>query len=258
VKENIGTILQNRKVGSDFFELELKLKSPVRHVKPGQFCMLSVGDTSRILRRPFGIFKQPKPDRISVLYKLTGEGTRFLSRQKKGAELSILLPLGNGYPSIDLTEKVLYIVSGGIGLASVFSLLDVKTRKSKFFYGAKTKGEVYSFKKTKKIDWFIGTDDGTLGLKGSINLAVEKELEKDIKEHGGQKIVIMACGPQGMLKDLKNRIDSVSEDVKTYFSLEERMACGVGVCMGCVVKTDEGLKCSCKTGPVFEAGKISF
>lgn len=258
MRENKGTILSNRKAGSDFYELTLKLAHPVKKTLPGQFCMLSVGDASRILRRPFGIFRQPSPSKISILYRLSGEGTRFLAQQKKGALLSILLPLGNGYPSAGLKGKSLYIVGGGIGLASVFPLLDVKSGKKKFFYGAKTKSELYRFRRDRRARWFVGTDDGSKGFAGSINIAVERELQKDVRMLGGKNIILMACGPEGMLRNLKARIRSVSEDVRTYFSVEERMACGVGVCMGCVVKSEGQLKCSCKDGPVFDADKLEL
>jgi dihydroorotate dehydrogenase electron transfer subunit len=258
MKENKATILSNRKAGSDFYELKLKLAHPVKKTLPGQFCMLSIGDASRILRRPFGIFKQPSQNRISILYRLSGEGTRSLASQKKGTILSILLPLGNGYPLTGLKGKTLYIVAGGIGLASVFPLLDVKSAKKKFFYGAKTKSELYRFRRDRRARWFVGTDDGSQGLPGSINIAVEKELQKDIRLTGPNKIVVMACGPDGMLKNLKARIRSLSGDVKTYFSVEERMACGLGVCMGCVVKSEGQLKCSCKEGPVFDADKLEL
>ncbi len=258
MNENIARILSNKTAGTDYYKLDLELKKPIKNINPGQFCMLSVGDASKILRRPFGIFKQPAPRKISILYKLIGEGTSFLSKQKKGTELSILLPLGNGYPTAQYTDKILYIASGGVGLASVFPLLNTKVKKIKFFYGSKTKSEIYKFKKHPKVDYFIATDDGSFGIKGSINYAIEKELKKDALKNGGRNMAIAVCGPKGMLKDLKHRVMSITEDALFHVSLEERMACGVGVCMGCVIRTDEGLKCSCKDGPVFEAKKITF
>ena len=258
MNENTGKILSNKQTGSDYYQLDLELKRPIKQVKPGQFCMLSVGDSSKVLRRPFGLLKQSAPRKISILYKLIGEGTSFLSKQKKRTELSILLPLGNGYPVSSYADKILYIAGGGVGLASVFPLLNTKAKKIKFFYGSKTSSEIYKFKRNPKIDYFISTDDGSFGIKGSINIAIEKELKKDIQNHGGQKIAIAACGPKGMMKDLKRRVQSVTEESLFHLSLEERMACGVGVCMGCVIRTEEGLKCSCKDGPVFEADKVIF
>ena len=250
-KEFIGTIISNQNVAKNQFEMVIETRQVLPKIVPGQFCMLSVNDSAHLLRRPFGIYRILGKKQFSVLYKIVGEGTQLLSLKQKNEKLSILLPIGNGYPVLDKTQLT-YVVAGGIGLGSVSLLLNTE-KQIKFFYGAKTKKEYVPLSFPRKRI-FYATDDGSKGHKGFIVEPVKKNLIQDIKS--GNNPVIYACGPSPMLKSLYESVRFLSQNVKMFFSLEERMACGIGVCMGCVVNIQGEYKRVCVDGPVFEADVI--
>jgi len=250
-QEFVGSIIFNQSVAKNQFEMVIETTRALPKVVPGQFCMLSVNDSAHLLRRPLGIYRILGKKQFSVLYKIVGEGTQLLSLKQKKEKLSILLPIGNGYPSLDKTQLT-YVVAGGIGLGSVSLLLNTE-KHIKFFYGAKTQKEFVSLGFPQK-NIFYATDDGSKGNKGFVVEPVKKNLKQDIKN--GDNPVIYACGPSPMLKSLYESVHSISQNVKMFFSLEERMACGIGVCMGCVVNIQGEYKRVCVDGPVFEADDI--
>lgn len=249
-------VLSNKKVAMDQFEMVLESAVRLPSIKPGQFCMVSVNDASRLLRRPFSVFRVKDKKKFSILYKLAGEGTKSLSKCCKGTMLSVLLPLGNGFDTQGSAKETIYLVAGGIGIASVFSLRDMPCRKVKFFYGVKTGLELIEISKRKDSNLFLSSDDGSKGKKGFITHSVIEELKKDLEIIEGRKIHIMSCGPHVMLKNLYFGVRNLERDVRLSFCFEERMACGVGACMGCVVGTKSGLRRSCTDGPVFDADAI--
>lgn len=257
-KEFQAKIISVRPAAHRLYELELKLNKNIPKFRPGQFCMISTGDSSRILRRPFSIFSQTAPRTILLLFRITGAGTQALTSLKAGEELSAVLPLGNGFPSIKIKGKNLYIASGGAGYASVHCLENLNTEKTFLFYGARSKNEVYRKHRTKGVKTVIATDDGTENFHGTANDALIIQLKKDIKKIPAKKMVVCSCGPSAMLKDLYKKVQTLSPDISCYFSLEERMACGVGVCMGCVTRINGNLKRTCFDGPVFSADQIDW
>ena len=255
--ETTATILSNDRAAKGQYLLSLKVEGLSKtKIIPGQFCMLSTGGGTRLLRRPFSVHSRPGPDRVTVLYKVAGEGTAGLSRKKKNEKLSLLLPLGNGFPLKELEKKHLTIVAGGIGVASVMSLLDVKSLSKKFFYGARTKEELCETGKKKKAGFFFATDDGSKGYKGLVTDLVVQSVTKDLTSIPGRKMAVCACGPMPMLKTLFKNVSNTDSSIDIYFALEEKMACGFGVCQGCVVATRDGYRRTCKDGPVFPARQI--
>jgi dihydroorotate dehydrogenase electron transfer subunit len=254
--ETSATVISNKKAAKDQYEMVLEIKGRLPAVNPGQFCMVSVNDASRLLRRPFSVFRVLGKNKFSILYKLAGEGTESLARCCKGTVLSALLPLGNGFDIKGSSKDVVYLVAGGIGVASVFSLMDMSSKKTKFFYGARTASELIPVKKTKNSSLFLSTDDGTKGKRGFITDSVINELKKDLDSADGKKIHVMSCGPHVMLEQLYKGIRIIDKNVKLSFCFEEHMACGVGVCMGCVVQSKDGYRRSCTDGPVMDADTI--
>ncbi|HIJ60502.1 MAG TPA: dihydroorotate dehydrogenase electron transfer subunit [Nitrospirae bacterium] len=213
----------------------------------GQFYMIQVSDmTDPLLKRPFSIFSYDNGI-INFLYRIVGKGTRQLSTLTIGKEVEIIGPLGKPYP---ISEERFVAVAGGSGIASIFGLLSQNRKKGILFYGAKDMSELVLIDRLKEItsELIITTDNGSLGFMGNTLDAIreKKELVKGLSIYG--------CGPKPMLKAISEW--SIENNQECYLSLEERMACGIGACLSCVVKTLGGLKSICKDGPVFNAKEI--
>ncbi|MEW6556922.1 MAG: dihydroorotate dehydrogenase electron transfer subunit [Elusimicrobiota bacterium] len=238
--------------------------------KPGQFVMIKIDNEKTFLRRPFSICGVNKKT-FDIVFKVVGCGTEVLSRCQVGDSLSIIGPLGNCFPShiLHLTSPI-SLVAGGTGIASLlflakhlstYSLIHISTA---VFIGAKTKKEILFKKEFKKLGCklFISTDDGTLGKKGLISDVFANHLTTYPPNH--LSTAVYACGSKPMLKQIAEI--SKKYKLKCYISLEEKMACGIGACMGCVIKTikNEKLKMKnnyeykrvCKDGPIFDAEQI--
>jgi dihydroorotate dehydrogenase electron transfer subunit len=219
--------------------------------------MLSVSrGLDPFLRRPLSIYRQQGQD-IQFIYKIVGKGTNILRQKKTGDILEILGPLGNGFPIIKKTRNKIILVAGGLGIASVFALAETIARRNPlFFYGARTKKEVLCINELKSIgiNPIISTDDGSLGQKGMIINILDDFLASHFSSLTSH--LLYACGPKAMLQELSRLVERYK--LKGYIALEENMACGFGVCLGCAVKTKYGLKLVCKEGPVFLIDEIMW
>ena len=224
----------------------------MREPQPGQFYMLQVSKGSDpLLKRAFSLFRRT-PEGIQILYRIKGKGTSILRDMKEGAALDLLGPLGNGYPMPSDDQSPL-VIAGGIGIASVFSLVEKLSKKAFVFYGARLEEELFMTDELGKIykELVVCTDDGSCGVRGT----VVDVLHDFVKNRDGiQRPVIYACGPHVMLAAIAKAAEAYS--IKAYASLEEHMACGVGACLGCAVKTTSGYKRVCKEGPVFDSQEI--
>lgn len=214
----------------------------------GQFLMLQVPNF--FLRRPFVILK--KNNFCSIIFKICGEGTIKLSELSVGATLNLLLPLGNFFPSP--ATKKLVLIGGGVGVVSLVPIIEkyFNTHELTTFLGFNTKTSIFYedyFKKHSNLN--ISTDDGTYSFRGS----VVKNFEEKINEFS--ETTIFACGPSKMLHSLQGIL--IKNNFKNvYFSLEEKMACGVGACLSCAISTKNGIKRVCKDGPVFNAFDLTW
>lgn len=249
-----GEVVSNSKVASDIFHLKLKVNNfPVG--VPGQFIMLQVNKGfSPFLRRPFAIFNQEK-NFIEIGYRVVGEGTRLLSTKTKGEYVKIFGPLGNGFKVSKNKESL--IIAGGIGIASVFYLAKKLGRKTTVLYGAKNKKEIVFLELIKKTGARVNvaTEDGSSGKKGMVTSMLNDDLLRG-------KELIYACGPSAMLHRVAELAGKYNIDCEV--SLEARMACGFGVCLGCVMpvinsgsEEREYLRV-CTDGPVFNARVINW
>jgi dihydroorotate dehydrogenase electron transfer subunit len=220
---------------------------------PGQFYMIEVNKgNDPLLKRAFSCVRSI-PGGFKLLYRIKGRGTSLLREMKRGDSIEVLGPLGNRYPVME-EGQVPLVVAGGIGMASVFPFLLEQHRKAIVFYGARSGGEILMLDELKGIcrEVFISTDDGSLGTKGNVVEMLGKYLSAD--NMGLQKYVLYACGPHPMLKAVSKI--SALRCIAAYISMEENMACGLGACLGCVVKTKTGYKRVCKEGPVFKSEEI--
>jgi len=209
--------------------------------KPGQFVMLKSPSSGVFLRRPFGIMEL-KDGILALLYKIRGQGTLSMSTLTEEDTVSIEAPLGNGF-NLNYEGQVVY-VAGGAGLPPLISLHS-HLKKGNFLFGVKTESEIpFDYIPGKTT---IATEDGTYGFKGFVT-----DVLKEIKIE--KPLTIYACGPAQMLKQVSDIAKNIG--AKCQVSYEERMACGFGVCSGCVVKTVSGNKSVCVNGPVFNAEEI--
>ena len=251
-------IAANNRISGRYFQLALKAPQLARLVLPGEFLEVRVSDSYEpLLRRPFSIHKVSGAQ-IAILYEVLGLATEILAKKKAGDYLDVLGPLGNGFdcrkPKTAHRKPVL--VAGGMGVAPLLFLAE---KLSKFsttvLIGARSKEQILCEKEFKKLGCSvkIATDDGSRGFKGKVTDLLRKVLLKN-SQTPELKNSIYACGPRPMLKE----ISKISKKYKipAQVSLEEHMSCGIGACLGCVVKTKEGFKRVCKEGPVFNANEI--
>lgn len=245
-------IRSNRPVHINHNLLSLANIDPMVEPQPGQFYMLEVSKgLDPLLKRAFSLFRRTQ-EGFQILYRIKGKGTSILKDLKKGTVLHVLGPLGNFYPLPSDSESPL-VIAGGIGIASVFSLVEKLSKKAFVFYGARAEQALFM---TDALESFhrelvLCTDDGSCGVKGTVVDVLTDFIKKRDEFH---QPVIYACGPKAMLREIAKT--ALANGVKAYVSLEEHMACGIGACLGCVVKTTSGHQRVCKEGPVFDAREI--
>jgi len=225
----------NREVAPGIFLLEVRGRFAA---SPGQFYMLRAWELDPPLSRPMSVFALEER-KIAFLYEVRGRGTRLLSRLSPGDELLLLGPLGRGWAPPD---RPLALVAGGTGIAPIHFAAQLYGGDA--FLGFRGKPYlVESF-----VDWcrevHVASETGEGGLKGVVTEIFRPE---------GYR-TCFACGPEGMLREL-HRICR-GADVPLFVSVEERMACGLGACLGCTVLTSRGPRKVCVDGPVFPVEEL--
>lgn len=221
--------------------------------RPGQFFMIEANKgTDPLLKRAFSLFRKTGQG-VQILYRVRGKGTAILKEMKKGTLLEVLGPLGTCYP-LPPADAVPLVIAGGIGIASVFSFVEQFSRRAIVFYGARTKDDLLMLDELQGFakEVRVSTDDGSAGTKGTAADSLRHFLS-----HHASPIThhcIYACGPHLLLKAVSEIAGA--HKIPSYVSMEEHMACGIGACLGCVVKTRDGYARVCKEGPVFEAREI--
>lgn len=241
-------IVRNEKIDKDIFLLILKNTSSIKAL-PGQFAMIRINESyDPLLLRPFSFYKLSQ-DTIEFLYQVKGKGTYILSKKKEGEKLKILAPLGTKFPLPKEKEKIA-IIGGGMGIVPLSFLLDFLSKDIKIYsfvgFSTKISKNIWEKFKRKSNYFLISTEDGTLGEKGKI-LDFIKNLEEFDK--------IYACGPSLMLREIWKRVKNKD---RLYLSLEERMGCGIGICLGCVFPGREKNLHICKDGPVVLGTEVNF
>ncbi|HVQ35687.1 MAG TPA: dihydroorotate dehydrogenase electron transfer subunit, partial [Candidatus Bathyarchaeia archaeon] len=233
-------------------------------MRPAQFFMIGVPGNDVLLRRPFsvcglpGTFDDATPGTLQVLYRVYGRATTLLASLKRGARLDVLGPLGRGFEA-PASDAEIVLVAGGIGSAPFPAFLKELARggrKASLIYGARSIAEL------PLLDWFeqhaervtVTTDDGSAGTPGLVTLPLAPILRD------GRNVHVYACGPNAMLKAVAAL--AVEAGVRCDLSLEAPMACGFGVCLGCVVpvKGDGETRYErvCVEGPVLPASRMAW
>jgi len=259
MKDIRAKILSNKLVGHVYYKMVLDAPYIARKAKPGQFVQIKCSDgLEPFLRRPFSIHRVN--GNIEILYEVVGKGTDILARKKEGEFLEILGPLGNGFamPRKTNSEPRAIIIAGGIGAAPLVYLAEELAReriKTVVLIGAKTKDAILCEKDFKKIvcEVYVSTDDGTYGCHGFVSRLFHNILKTTESRF---ETIVYVCGPHGMLKCIAEIC--AERNFECQVSLEEKMACGMGACLGCAVPTKSGNKLACKDGPVFNACDLSW
>ncbi len=237
MKENL-IIKSNEKIARDTYELILS-GSTEGSTRPGQFVQIAIPGV--YLRRPISVCDYGE-NSLTLVYKTVGKGTELLSRMGEGERLELLTGLGNGFHIESAPEEVL-LAGGGAGVPPLYRLAKDLIGMGKRVHvalGFNTACEAFYQEKFSALgaEVYACTTDGTCGEEGLVTSL--------ISAHGLEHLYTFACGPLPMLKALSQMLKAGGQ-----FSMEERMGCGFGACMGCTIETKNGYKRVCKDGPVF-------
>ncbi|WP_058484855.1 dihydroorotate dehydrogenase electron transfer subunit [Defluviitalea phaphyphila] len=245
-------VLENKLISSNIYSMVLQSKGLAKISKPGQFINLYCREGSRLLPRPISICEINKlEDTIKLVYAVVGAGTKEFSNIKVGEKIEALGPLGNGFIiEKDKTKNI--IVGGGIGVPPLLELAKNLNGEIEVYLGFRSKSILIEDFKKYGAKVHVATEDGSEGFKGNV-----LELMKKNNVNGS---IIYSCGPKPMLKAVAKW--AKKKNIPMQVSLEERMACGIGVCVGCVCKikdknqSDWQYKKVCKDGPVFWSDEV--
>ncbi|MHB8128326.1 MAG: dihydroorotate dehydrogenase electron transfer subunit [Mobilitalea sp.] len=245
-------ILEHTMLAEDIYSMWLSAPDIAEAAQPGQFVSLYCDDGSRLLPRPISICEiNREQGSVRLVYRIAGKGTKDFSQMKANDFIEVMGPLGNGFT---LEGKKALLIGGGIGIPPMLELAKQLNCEKQMVLGYRDITFLEKeFEPYGKV--FLSTEDGSNGTKGNVIDA--------IKANGLEADIIFACGPTPMLRGIKAY--ALEHGIKAQLSLEERMACGVGACLGCVCKTKEIDQHSnvkntriCKDGPVFYADEVEL
>jgi len=260
-------VTDNQDLGNGNYLLEFASPEIAGSIGPAQFLMIGIPGAATLLRRPFsvcglpGTFRGDRPHALQVLYKVVGQGTGLLASLRPGSPISVFGPLGQGFSKPERPDTLPIFVAGGIGSAPFPALATTLEGgpRPRMIYGARGAGDL------PLLDWFreqtaaceVTTDDGSLGHHGRVTDLLVPLLER----HDPASVHIYACGPDPMLRAVA--AIAAEHGAICDLSLEAHMACGFGVCLGCVVPTHSpdgsvNYERVCVEGPVMRAERLAW
>ena len=240
-------IIENRRINGKYFKLIFKSRRLAKNVAPGQFMQIQIEPAlDPFLRRPFSYYRVSSSGKIEIMYEVLGRGTALLARKKKGDDLRVLGPLGRGFTRNLKAGRKRILVAGGVGVPPLVFLAE-NVKIGGLLIGTKSKAEVLPKSELKNIKGpvFYSTNDGSYGKKGYVT----KLLLELLKKPEFRNAYIQTCGPNVMMEAVIKIAREAGFEGEA--SVDKEMACGVGACLGCMVKTLAGWKPSCVEGPVF-------
>ena len=245
MKQHIFEIQSNEQIAKNVYRMQLG--GDTTGILPGQFVNIRV--QGQFLRRPISVCNVEQPlnnvePHLTIIYKVVGVGTEAMSHLPVGTQLDVLTVLGNGY-NLSKAGDAPLLVGGGVGVPPMYMLarqLREMGKNVRVILGFNTKDEVFYEDEFRALgcDVTVTTVDGSHGVKGFVTNALD-----------GQQSYYYTCGPLPMIKALLQAAGTNGE-----VSMEERMGCGFGACMGCTIQTTQGPKRVCKEGPVFPAEEL--
>lgn len=256
-KKVLATVYRQDMIADDIFDMWIETDL-ARSAKPGQFISIYPKDSATLLPRPISICEvNEEKTMLRVVYRRVGKGTTEFSDYHTGMQIAILGVLGNGFPIEKAEGKRIFLLGGGIGIPPMLETAKqikktAKARDITIILGYRDELFLYDdFKAYGNV--FASTQDGSFGSRGTVIDA--------IKENALFADILFACGPMPMLRALKQF--ALDNEMEAYISLEERMACGVGACLGCVCITKDVDAHShvnnariCTDGPVYDAKEV--
>ena len=249
------TIVSQKQIAEQVYDLWLETRL-AKDAHPGQFVAVYPNHESTLLPRPISICEVSEDKRrLRLVYRVAGKGTAEFASYGAEDSLEILGVLGNGFPIDKAKGKRVFLMGGGIGIPPMLELAKRLDCRKQILLGYRDKDLFLQEDLARYGDVYVATEDGSVGTKGNVM--------DIIKAHGLAADVIMACGPMPMLRAIKKYAGE--NKIEAYISLEERRACGVGACLGCVCRTTKVDAHShvnnariCTDGPVFEAGEVDI
>lgn len=254
-KKVTAKVLSQKKIGPDIYDLWMSTEL-AETARPGQFVCVYPKDKSALLGRPISICEViPTESMMRLVYRKVGKGTSEFATLNTGDNVELLGNLGNGFPADLAKGKKVFLIGGGVGIPPMVQLAKTIQGEKQIIVGYRNNETFLDKDLDRRGDLYIATEDGSLGTKGNVMDAIrENKLTADM---------IFACGPMPMLRAIKKYAEEA--DIPAYISLEEHMACGIGACLGCVVKTAKKDAHShvnntriCTEGPVFEAQEVEI
>jgi dihydroorotate dehydrogenase electron transfer subunit len=272
-----ATVMSNRTIVPGILRMRLACPDAAQRARPGQFIMLQVSAyTDPLLRRPFSVCSA-REDVVDIVYKVVGRGTAAMAAWQPGLRVSCIGPRGNGFSIADTLERA-YLVAGGMGIAPLLFLLETLKQSTRgasntIFIGGKTAQDIAVFEDFNVLTQqhiFYATEDASRGFPGLVTDLFANHLKEAGRQHS-QSACIYGCGPAPMLSILGASADH--QGLECQVSLESRMACGIGACLGCAVKTKasgeravssgaghrmppDSYKRVCADGPVFNSREL--
>ena len=243
MKQTVFEIVTNRPLTESVYEMTLKGDTSAI-TRPGQFVELSL--EGYFLRRPISVCNYEEGT-LTLIYKVVGKGTAQMATLAAGTQIDTLTGLGNGFDT-SVKHNHALLVGGGVGVPPLYRLarnLVAEGKKVSVVLGFNTAAEIFYREQFEALgaEVVVATADGSVGVKGFVTDA--------IAQSGIDADYFFSCGPLPMLRALTNALS-----IPGQISLEERMGCGFGICMGCSIQTVSGAKRVCKEGPVFRKEEI--
>ena len=248
-------LARNERILGDYHVLTFEHTEVATTARPGQFVMIKAGlSREPPLRRPFSIMRvDAEAATFTLFIKVVGAGTEALCSLRRGELARCLGPLGNSF-TLPPADEPLVLVAGGYGVAPFVMLLEERAANTRLFYGGRTSSDLPLLDRLNQRGWPVvaATEDGSTGERGRVTAPLEKHLDASDRPAS-----LLACGPEAMLQ----AVGEIAErrGLCAQVSLDPWMGCGVGTCLGCVVRIQEDgddhprFRCACTQGPVFDA-----